>query len=141
MLNIPIIIVNLKTYEQGFGKNALNLCRDLEEVGKDRVAIAASAMDLNMLTANTNLPILAQHIDPIKFGSYTGYILPEGVKETGAVGTLVNHSEHRLKLADIEICITKAKQLGLITVLCTNNIEMDNAPVTRNNISNEDINE
>lgn len=127
MLNTPIIIVNLKTYEAGFGKNALNLCRDLEEVGKDRVAIAASALDLNMLTANTNLPILAQHIDPIKFGSYTGYLLPEGVKEAGAVGTLVNHSEHRLKLADIEACITKAKQLNLITVLCTNNIETSRA--------------
>lgn len=123
MLNTPIIIVNLKTYEQGFGKNALKLAKALEETDKDRVAVAASALDLNMLVKNTNIPILAQHIDPITFGSNTGFILPEGVKEMGAVGTLINHSEHRMKLADIEASIKKAKELDLITILCTNNIK------------------
>lgn len=127
MLNTPIIIVNLKTYEQGYGKNALKLARALEDCGRDKIALAASPLDLSMLVKNTNLPILAQHIDPIKFGSNTGFILPEGVKETGAVGTLLNHSEHRLKLADIEACVRRAREVGLITVLCTNNIETSKA--------------
>ena len=122
MLKTPIIVVNLKTYEQGFGKNALELCKTFEEVGQGLIAVAAGPMDLKYIFENTNLPIFAQHMDPIKYGSNTGFILPEGVKETGAVGTLVNHSEHRLKLADIEANIKKAKELDLITILCTNNI-------------------
>ena len=130
MLKTPIIIVNLKTYMQGYGKNALALAKALEDVGEGKVAIAASALDLNILVNNTNLPILAQHIDPIKYGSNTGFILPEGVKESGAIGTLVNHSEHRLKLADIEACIKRAKELDLITVLCTNNIQTSKAGAT-----------
>jgi triosephosphate isomerase len=43
------------------------------------------------------------------------------VREAGAVGTLVNHSERRLKLADIDETLTRARAVGLTTVVCTNN--------------------
>jgi len=61
-------------------------------------------------------------MDPIGFGSNTGFILPESVKEAGAVGTLINHSEHRLKLADIELLVRKCEELGILSCVCTNNI-------------------
>jgi triosephosphate isomerase len=68
------------------------------------------------------IPIWAQHIDPIKPGSNTGWILPETIKKTGALGTLINHSEHRLILADIDICISRAKEIDLDHIVCSNNI-------------------
>ena len=64
--------------------------------------------------------IFAQHIDPIEPGAYTGHILPEAVKEAGAIGTLINHSEKPMKIMDIEKGINIGKRLGLITIVCAN---------------------
>ena len=67
------------------------------------------------------IPVFAQHIDPIKPGNSTGHILAEAVKEAGAVGTLINHSERQLKLADIEAIISLAREKNLISCVCANN--------------------
>jgi len=56
--------------------------------------------------------------------------LPEAIKTAGAVGTLINHSEHRLVLADIDSCITRSKELGLDHVICTNNVATSKAFAT-----------
>jgi len=126
MLKTPVIIVNLKTYKQGYGKKGLDLLRMLEKVGashKGQVAVAAGPADITLFSRETSIPIFSQHIDPVGHGAYTGHVLPESVKEAGAVGTLINHSERRLTLADIEAAISRAKEAGLITCVCTNNIE------------------
>jgi len=39
----------------------------------------------------------------------------------------VNHSEHRLKIADIDFIVTKAASLNLLTIVCTNNIAVSKA--------------
>jgi len=48
--------------------------------------------------------------------------LLECAKEAGAAGTLINHSEQRMQLADIETVIRKTNAEGMNTVVCTNNI-------------------
>lgn len=85
------------------------------------IALAPQCTDIAHLAKKSSLPIFAQHVDPIKPGSFTGHILPEVVKEAGAVGTLINHSERRLKLAEIDAIIKKTKELQLASVVCTNN--------------------
>jgi triosephosphate isomerase len=40
---------------------------------------------------------------------------------------LVNHSENRLKLADIEKIVTKSKNLNFYTCICSNNIQTSKA--------------
>ena len=119
------IIVNYKTYDQGRGNNGLKLTRTLGEVNREygiNLAVAVSPMDIRYHADSTDVPIFAQHMDPVGFGSNTGFLLPELVKETGAVGTLINHSEHRLKLADIEALVRKCDELGMLSCVCTNNI-------------------
>lgn len=119
------IIVNYKTYDQGRGSNGLALTRILGRVNQEygiNLAVAVSPMDIRYYTEGTEVSIFAQHMDPIGFGSNTGFILPELVKESGAVGTLINHSEHRLKLADIEALVRKCEELGILSCVCTNNI-------------------
>jgi triosephosphate isomerase (TIM) len=119
------IIVNYKTYDQGRGQNGRELTKVLAKVNEEygvNLAVAVSPMDMRDYADSTGVPIFAQHMDPIGYGSNTGYLLPELVKEVGAVGTLINHSEHRLKLADIEALIRKCDELGLLSCVCTNNI-------------------
>ncbi|MHA2177954.1 MAG: triose-phosphate isomerase, partial [Candidatus Thorarchaeota archaeon] len=63
----------------------------------------------------------SQHMDAGDPGRFTGHTLGETLLETGCSGTLLNHSENRMQLADIEDAITKARKLKLYTVVCTNN--------------------
>jgi triosephosphate isomerase len=73
------------------------------------------------------MPVLAQHVDPIPYGSHTGWILPESVKEAGAVGVLLNHSEHPLHIIDIAASVERARSLNLDAVVCANNIGVTGA--------------
>ena len=123
---LPIIIVNLKTYEQGYGADGFELCKIMEEISIEHnvnLAAAVSAIDLVDYSDNLKIPIFAQHVDGINYGSHTGSILPEAVRYSGAIGTLVNHAECQMNWEDIEATISRCRELGLLTVLCTADVE------------------
>jgi len=123
-IRTPIILVNFKTYLEATGKNALKLAKTAEKVSLETdicVGIAVQYVDIATLSQVVSVPVFAQHIDPVTYGSFTGHILPESVREAGAVGTLINHSEKRLKLADIDATIARAREAELISVVCSNN--------------------
>lgn len=121
-IHTPIIILNFKTYVEGTGKNALKLAKIAEKASKMtgiNVCISPQYTDLAVIASNVDIPVFAQHIDPISFGAYTGHILPEAVKEAGTIGTLINHSERQILLKDVEIAVDRAKSVGLISVICS----------------------
>ena len=123
-LQVPIIIVNYKTYFEATGKKAVKLSKIAEEVSMEsgvNVCVAPQFVDIASIADAVSIPVFSQHIDPIAPGSFTGHILLESVKEAGAVGTLINHSERRLKMFDIEAIITKTRESDLVSVVCTNN--------------------
>lgn len=124
MLEEPIIAINFKTYAQATGERALKVAKAAEEVYKETgvtIVVAPQLADLYRIAQEVEIPVFAQHIDPIKPGSHTGHVLPEAVKEAGAVGTLLNHSENRMILADLEAAIRRAEEVGLMTMVCSNN--------------------
>lgn len=126
MLKTPCIIVNLKTYQQGFGKKGLELIKNLEKAStgfKGQVAVAAATVDIKFFSEKSSLPVFAQHIDPVGFGAFTGHVLPEAVKEAGAIGTLINHAERRLTIADIGAAVSRCREVGLTSCVCTNNVD------------------
>ena len=117
----PIIIVNFKTYREGTGKNALRLAKVVEKVRimtGINICIAPQYTDLAIIAQSVDVPVFAQHLDPITFSARTGHVLPEAVKEAGAIGTLINHSERSLPLKSIEIVVDRGKSLDLISVIC-----------------------
>lgn len=129
-VRVPIILINFKTYLESTGKNALRLAKIAEEVSLETgvcIGVAPQLADLLLIAREVSIPVFAQHVDPIAPGSFTGHTLPEAVKEAGAVGTLVNHSEHRLKLADIDATITRAHEVNLVSCVCTNNANVSAA--------------
>jgi len=119
-----MLVINLKSYIETIGKRGLELLEAAERVAEEYnidIGIAPQFTDIYLLAKNVKkVKIFAQHIDPIEPGAYTGHILPEAVKEAGAVGTLINHSEKPMKIIDIEKAINIAKKLGLITIVCAN---------------------
>ncbi len=132
-VQVPIIIVNYKTYSEATGKKAVKLSKIAEEVSIEsgvNVGVAPQFVDIAAIADTVSIPVFSQHIDPISPGSFTGHILLESVKEAGAVGTLINHSERRLKLCAIETIITKTRESDLVSVVCTNNAAVSTAVAT-----------
>jgi len=129
-ISFPLIALNFKTYAQAFGENSLKLAKIAEEVSDQfgvTIAVAPPMIDLARVAAEVKIPVFAQHVDPYEPGSHTGSIIAEDVKAAGAVGSLVNHSEHRLKLADIGMVLKRLRENKLISLLCTDTVETTKA--------------
>jgi len=124
-MQLPIIIVNVKTYQGGTGQAAVELAKTMEQVHKNtgaNLAIAVQPTDIYRVSQIVDIPILGQHLDSISYGSHTGWILPESINEAGATGVLLNHSEHPLHIIDIAAAVGRARSLDMDTVVCANNI-------------------
>ena len=116
------IVVNFKTYEQASGAKAIALAKVCDEVASElgtNIVVAVQAVDLKAVADAVGIPVFAQHIDPVKYGSNTGWILPEAVVEAGAAGTLISHSEHKLPVYDIKPRVDKAREVGLTSIVCS----------------------
>lgn len=113
------ILVNLKAYDC----DPVAIAAAAADVGDDadaRIAVAPQTADIARV-AETGVETWAQHIDPVEHGSHTGSALAESVATAGARGTLLNHSERRLRLADIDSGVRAAERAGLDTIVCANN--------------------
>ncbi|MCW4044084.1 MAG: triose-phosphate isomerase [Candidatus Bathyarchaeota archaeon] len=129
----PIIIVNFKTYLEATGRKAVELAEKAEKVTRETnvcIAVAPQFVDIARVAHAVEIPVFAQHIDPIKPGSCTGHVLAEAVKEAGAVGTLINHSERQLKLAHIDATVKLARETDLVSCVCVNNPSVSAAAAT-----------
>jgi triosephosphate isomerase (TIM) len=120
----PMIIVNFKTYLESTGKRAVELAKQAEKASKEtgaNIVVVPQFVDIARVAEAVEIPVFAQHIDPIKPGNSTGHVLAEAVKEAGAVGTLINHSERQLRLIDVDATIALAREKGIVSCVCANN--------------------
>lgn len=125
-MKLPIIIVNFKTYESAIGDNALQLAQIHDRVAQETglsFAICVQPSDICRISQAVSIPVFAQHVDPVTYGSHTGHILPEAIKQAGAYGTLLNHAEHQVEFDVLETSIMRAKDVGLFTCVCANTPE------------------
>lgn len=116
----PVIIINFKTYKQG--DDVLKLAKQIEKVCKNAI-IAVQASDIYKIKRKTKLKIYAQHVDYFIAGRDTGYILPEAIKQDGAAGSFLNHSEHKLSFFVLRKTIARCKQVGLKTIVFASSIK------------------
>jgi triosephosphate isomerase len=123
-LQTPVIIVNFKAYTESTGNRAVELAKKAERASKEtgiNIVVAPQFTELWRVAEAVEIPVFAQHIDPIPPGAFTGQVQADAVKEAGAIGTLINHSERQLKLADIEVVVRLAREKNLVSCVCTNN--------------------
>ena len=122
----PIFIVNFKTYSEATGKKAVDLARKIAQIGKEsgvKVGVAPQFCDIMQVAAQVDVPVFGQHVDGWTPGAFTGHVSAESLKAAGATGTLLNHSERTLKLADIQMAIIRSRDSGLLTVVCAGEVE------------------
>jgi len=119
------IVVNFKTYKESTGKAAFNLAKICEEVAKKtkkEIVVCPQLADCQKIKESVKIPVFAQCVDAIDPGSHTGWVLLESLKEIGLDGSLVNHSEHRIDRASIDIAVKKLRAAGMTSILCTRDI-------------------
>jgi len=129
-MRTPVIVLNMKSYAESAGRRGFELAKICEDVASKQgvnIAICPQQVELARIASLINIPCFAQHVDAVEPGSHTGFVTLESVKEAGATGTLVNHSEHRLRIADIDFIVRRAPSLDLLTIVCTNNIAVSRA--------------
>ncbi|HEX7542774.1 MAG TPA: triose-phosphate isomerase, partial [Patescibacteria group bacterium] len=122
-----MIFLSLKTYKEATGQAVINLLSSVKKVSQETgipIISIAQPTDIYRIKNELDIEVWAQHIDPIDPGKNTGWISPYSVKEAGATGVLINHSEHKLKEEVILETIKKARQYDLKILLIGKTVEM-----------------
>ena len=116
----PFFEIGPKTYV--YGKDALAIALAADEASKRYgvdVIFSAQYTDIRTIAeATENIFVFAQHMDSIKPGRGIGKVLPEALREAGAEGVLLNHAEMPLDLYELDRCITRAREAGLLSLVC-----------------------
>ena len=110
-----------------WGERMLRLAKVVDKIAYKYdldVIVTPQYADIRLLAENTeNLHIYAQHMDPLYPGRGLGSVLPESVKEAGAVGVMLNHAEKHLTLDVIRESIRRADEVGLASIVCADSVE------------------
>lgn len=120
----PLVVVNMKIYEAAHGAAAEDLARAIASVETDaRVVVVVSAFDLAaVVAAAPKLEVWCQHLDPVGFGSFTGWLHPSTAVERGASGTLINHAEHKVSIEHVAMLLDSVPE-GFTVCACAADIE------------------
>jgi len=122
---MTLIVLNFKTYRESTGSEAIRLARICEEVSSDcslEIVAVPQVADIYSIAGAVKIPVFSQHVDGVGYGGFTGHVTAASLKAAGASGSLINHSERRLGLAEIEASIAACRQAGLKSIVCTNNV-------------------
>jgi len=121
-----MIFLALKTYKQTTGDAVIKILSSVKKVQKETgvpIIACAQTTDIYRIRKELDIEVWAQHVDPIDPGKNTGWISPYSVKEAGATGVLINHSEHKIPEETVIKTAEKAKQYGLKTLVIGHTID------------------
>ena len=112
-----------------WGERMLRLALEIDRIAEEfdlDVIVTPQYTDIRMIAENTkHIHVYAQHMDSLAPGRGLGSVLPEAVKEAGAVGVMLNHAEKKLTLEEIEKTIARADEVGLATELIGTGVASD----------------
>lgn len=91
------------------------------EIGKE-IIVCPNNLDLQIVAQSVKIPVYAQHVDINKTGAFTGSIPAQAIKAIGAQGSLINHSEKRISMEQVELAVIRCKEAGIKSVVCTENV-------------------
>lgn len=121
----PFFVVNPKSYLYGDEIVALAKHADLlaEKYDIDTF-FTAQLIDLPAIQKETSHLILtAQHLDGITPGRGMGHVLPEALYAAGVQATFLNHAEHSMTLNQLAKAMTRADEVGILTIACADTVE------------------
>ena len=121
----PFFEVGPKAYT--FGPDMLRVAMRADQLGRAYgvgIIIDPQYVDISIIAEHVEWAmVFAPHMDSLEPGRGQGSVLPEAVKAAGAVGVMLNHVEHRLSRAELARTVRRADEVGLATMVCTDDVE------------------
>ena len=115
----PVFEIGLKGYS--WGREAVRLAVEADRLADEfgvSIIFDPQAVDIPAVAAATSrILVFAQHMDPLEPGRGQGGVLAEAVRDAGAVGTLLGHSEKQMTLEELRRAIERARSTGLATLV------------------------
>jgi triosephosphate isomerase (TIM) len=103
------------------GEKTIELAKSAEKVSIDlgvEVIVAPPQPSLWAVVKAVDIPVICQHLEDADVGSSTGYFVPEIAKSYGSIGSLINHSEHRIDIKSISNLVRRLKSLKMTSIVC-----------------------
>lgn len=124
LLSPPFFEVGPKSYL--FGEDVMSLARAADAASDEhnvRVLFTPPLVHLQAVASETrHLVVCAPHMDPIRPGRGLTETLPESLVAAGARAVMLNHAERPLTYSQIEQTVKRAKEVGLLSVVCASSI-------------------
>jgi triosephosphate isomerase len=122
--NKPLII-NLKNYSEISGDNSIRIVEDAKNVRLMNHAdiVVAPPPSSILALSKIAIPIVSQHVDDAAIGATTGFIVPEIVKSYGAIGSIINHSEHKIEYYQIKSLVKRLRDLEMVSIVCAADLD------------------
>lgn len=124
-IRAPYFEIGPKCYM--WGRRVLKLAQEIDKIAHKYdldVIVTPQYTDIRVLAENTKyIHVYAQHMDPLRPGRGLGSVLPEAIKEAGAVGVMLNHAEKKLTLPVIQETIARADEVGLASIVCADTVD------------------
>ncbi len=121
----PFFEIGPKAYM--FGREVIDLARSADALSRAyhvQVIFTPQYVDIPLVAHEVaTVLVFAQHMDSLERGKGVGSVLPEAVKAAGAVGVLLNHIERRMSREELERTISRADEVGLVTMVCADDAE------------------
>ena len=122
----PSLVINLKNYDEIYSHFSVDISKISESIATEtdvEIIVCPPNPVLYKVVENVSIPIYAQHVDDAKIGSSTGSIVPELIKSINCQGSLINHSEKRISINEIEKLIQRFRELDLTSLVCALSID------------------
>ena len=109
-----------------WGERMLKLAKAVDKIAIKYdldVILTPQYADIRLIAENTEcVHVYAQHMDSLVPGRGLGSVLPESIKDAGAVGVMLNHAEKKLTLEEVKAAIARADEVGLATIVCADSV-------------------
>jgi triosephosphate isomerase len=115
-----MIFLSLKTYKEATGDAVIKLLSSVKQVSQESgipIIPVAQPTDIYRIKKELDIEVWAQHMDPIDPGKNMGWLSPYSLKDAGATGVVINHSEHKTTDENIKKILNKAKEYQLKNVV------------------------
>lgn len=124
-IRVPYFEVGTKNYVWGdkLLEYAIAADKAAEKYDID-VLFICPALEVRRVAENTkHLKVFCTYMDTLYPGRGCADILPEGVKDAGCVGVMINHCEKPMSLPQMKKTIERAKELDMLVFACADTLD------------------
>ncbi len=115
-----MIIINTKNYKRG--AELLKLAQLVQQHDL-KMIMAVPASDVRYIAGKSALTVFAQHVDYVADDKSTGHVSAQSIRDAGAFGTLLNHSERPISYDILQKTIEQCTRAKLTTVVCADSLQ------------------